>query len=69
MAFDQSETKLDYTNIKAKPELKIGQISKEISKNQYFTKEKIITERCGSQGKKNFSLLLFNTLLKNKVSL
>ena len=40
MAFDQSETKLDYTNIKAKPELKIGQISKEISKNQDSTKEK-----------------------------
>lgn len=62
MAFDQSETKLDYTNKRNKPGLKIGQISKKISKNQNFTKEKIITERCGSQGmKKNFSLLLLYT--------
>ena len=62
MAFDQSETKLDYTNMRNKPGLKIGQISKKISKNQNFTKEKIITERCGSQGmKKNFSLFLLYT--------
>ena len=63
MAFDQSETKLDYTNMRNKPGLKIGQnIKKRSQKTKISPKKKIITERCGSQGmKKNFSLLLLYT--------
>ena len=40
MAFDQSETKLDYTNMRNKPGLKIGQnIKKDLKKSKFHQRK------------------------------